>query len=131
MEKYVSNERPFALVVDDDALLRMNAIDILTGEGFRVIDSENADEALAILSQRHPAIQLLFTDVQMPGAHDGLALARETAARWPQVQIFITSGTHPPKPEDVPDKAVFIAKPIAPEIVHKRLTQLFPILYTA
>jgi CheY-like chemotaxis protein len=72
---------PFALVVDDDALIRMDAVHILEEAGFRALEAAAPEEALSVLEQRGDRIQLLFTDVQMPPSeHDGFYLARKCAA---------------------------------------------------
>jgi CheY-like chemotaxis protein len=66
---------PYAvLVVEDDPLLRMHAVDIVEDAGFTAIEAKDADEAIAILEKRSD-ITLLFTDIQMPGSMDGLKLA--------------------------------------------------------
>ena len=67
--------QPLILVVEDDELLRLHAADLLEAQGFAVIKAENADEALKVLEQRKD-VRLLFTDIQMPGALDGMDLAR-------------------------------------------------------
>ena len=78
---------PYALVVDDDFVVRMDAIDILEQAGFEVLEADHGDAAYELLQTRYPDIVLLFTDVQMPGTLDGLALARKVAhsgrtSRW-------------------------------------------------
>src|SRR5467141_851929 len=69
-----STEVPNVLVVEDEMLLRMRAVDIVEDAGFRSVEAVNADEALSILESRSD-ISLLFTDIQMPGSMDGLKLA--------------------------------------------------------
>ena len=67
------------LVVEDEPLLRMTAVDLLEDEGFTVVEAGSGDEGLALL-RTIPDIRVLFTDVHMPGSLDGLALARIAAA---------------------------------------------------
>jgi CheY-like chemotaxis protein len=98
------------LVVDDDALLRMYAAGILEKEGYDVIEAANADEALKML-QTTPNIRLLFTDIQMPGAYDGMELARQVHARWPDIRLVIASRRVKPTRAEIPDDGRFIAKP--------------------
>jgi CheY-like chemotaxis protein len=77
------NRPPVILVVEDETLLRMLAGDILTEDaGYRVIEAVNADEALILLESRHD-VRLVFTDVNMPGALNGFALARIVDMRFP------------------------------------------------
>ena len=72
---------PYALVVDDDGLIRMDAMDILQEAGFRTFEASDGDKAIALLAREHTLIFLVFTDVQMPGSRDGFAVGRETAQR--------------------------------------------------
>ena len=102
--------QPLALVVDDDELLRLYAADLLEQHGFAVIKAENADEALEVLEKRND-VRLLFTDIQMPGALDGMDSARQVHARWPHVLLVITSGQTAPTRAEIPDDGRFVAKP--------------------
>src|SRR5436305_14109851 len=62
------------LVVEDEMVLRLRAVDIVEDAGFTAVEAVSADEALAILESRSD-ISLLFSDIQMPGSMDGLKLA--------------------------------------------------------
>ncbi len=117
---------PYALVVDDDFLIRMEVIDILEQAGFQVLYAEHGDAAFDLLKSRHPDVALLFTDVQMPGKLDGFALARRVAASWPHISIVVASGHARPEPGWMPDKARFIAKPFSAELVHTHLQEILP-----
>ncbi|WP_296020000.1 response regulator [uncultured Agrobacterium sp.] len=118
---------PFALVVDDDALIRMDASDILQDAGFRVLDAATPEEALSILEKRGDSVQLLFTDVRMPPSDlDGFYLAQKCAASWPDIRIIIASGQIEPKADDLPEGAVFVRKPFSADVVHDHLLQLLP-----
>ncbi|MGU3663863.1 response regulator [Methylobacterium sp. A49B] len=117
---------PCALVVDDDGLIRMDAMDILGDAGFRTFEACDGDRAMALLDREHASIVLLFTDVQMPGSRDGFALARETARQWPHIAIVVASGQVHPGPGDMPDGARFIGKPFTAEMVHDHLKDILP-----
>jgi CheY-like chemotaxis protein len=78
------------LVVDDDPAMRQLAVRHLTALGYGVVEAANAAVAIATL-ETEPTIDLLFTDVLMPGAMDGLALAGMVVRRWPKVKIVVTS----------------------------------------
>jgi CheY-like chemotaxis protein len=118
---------PFALVVDDDALIRMDAVHILEEAGFRVLEAAAPEEALAVLEQRGDSIQFLFTDVQMPPSeHDGFYLARKCAAYWPDVGIIVASGMLEPQAEELPAGAIFVRKPFSANVVYDHLQQLLP-----
>ncbi|WP_210247632.1 response regulator [Salinarimonas soli] len=100
------------LLVEDEALVRMFADEVLVEDGgFRVISAANADEAIAILRVRTD-VRVLFTDVNMPGSMDGLALAHAVHVGWPDVAIVVTSGLNLTGP--LPPGARFLTKPYAP-----------------
>lgn len=112
----------YALVADDDPLMRMDAQAILVGAGFRVHAAASAEEALQILDRHGPAIRLLFTDVQMPpGPLTGFDLAWRCAKTWPQIGILVASGAVPPEPGDIPEQAVFLPKPFSEDLVRNHL----------
>ena len=73
---------PNVLVVEDEMMLRIRAVDIVEDAGFTAIEAVNADEALSILESRSD-ISLLFSDIQMPVSMDGLKLAHAVHDRWP------------------------------------------------
>ncbi|ABE41017.1 response regulator [Rhodopseudomonas pseudopalustris] len=117
------SKRPVVLVVEDEPLLRMNAVDIVEEAGFEVIEAGNADDAIAILESRND-IRVVFTDVQIPGSMDGLKLARAVRGRWPPIQIIATSGRVKVSGADLPDGGQFLAKPYTPSQVARVLIQL-------
>jgi signal transduction histidine kinase/ActR/RegA family two-component response regulator len=79
------------LVVEDNAQLRRTAERQLTELGYTVREADSAMPALAILSGADP-VDLLFTDIVMPGAMDGLDLAYQAARLWPGLRVLLTSG---------------------------------------
>lgn len=91
-------------------MIREMATEVLEFAGFRVVSAGDAAEALAIL-EREPAIDILFTDVRMPGKLDGLALARIAHRRWPWIRPIVTSGHVRISHADVPDHGRFLPKP--------------------
>lgn len=121
MTQRISGDAPHALVVDDDALILMEATCILEDAGFHVLAAMNVAQALAVLDRHHVAVQLLFTDVQMPGDADGFDLARQTAERWPHIAIVVASGRLQPELKAIPEGATFIGKPFSPEIVRQHV----------
>jgi len=102
------------LVVEDEALIRFDAGDMLRAAGFDILEAANADEAIALLEE-HTDISLVFTDIDMPGSMNGLKLAAAVRDRWPPVRIIATSGRFQVKEGDFPADVVFIAKPYQPE----------------
>ena len=101
---------PVVLVVDDEALLRWHASDLLASAGYKVVEADDAATALRILEARKD-VKLLFTDVQMPGALDGLDLVRQVHERWPNVLLLVTSGGLSIADADIPDDGRFVPKP--------------------
>jgi two-component sensor histidine kinase/CheY-like chemotaxis protein len=104
-------ELPKVLVVEDEMLLRMRAVDIVEDAGFTPLEAVNADEALAILESRSD-IDLLFTDIQMPGSMDGLKLAHAVHERWPSIGIILVSGKLTPTDSERPTDSRFFGKPL-------------------
>jgi CheY-like chemotaxis protein len=98
------------LVVEDEELVRLMAVDMLEDEGFSVIEAATADAAWAILEARDD-ISVLFTDVEMPGTMNGLDLASRVSARWPHIRLVITSGRVMLSNTAVPDHGQFVPKP--------------------
>ena len=103
-------DTPVVLVVDDEALLRWHATDVLVSAGYRVVEADNAAVALQILEDRQD-VRVLFTDVQMPGPLDGIDLARQVHQRWPDVLLLVTSGHLKFSNSDIPDDGCFVSKP--------------------
>lgn len=100
------------LVVEDEPVIRMAAVDFLEDDGFAVVEAATADAALALLRTR-PDVGVLFTDVDMPGSMDGLALARLVAAEHPGMAVLVVSGKTQPRPGEMPAGARFLPKPYA------------------
>lgn len=84
--------------------------------GFRVFQASNARQAVEQLAL-HPDIQVMFTDIDMPGDMDGLCLAKLVRGRWPPIKIIITSGEHRLTKDDLPIVGTFIPKPYDPAAV--------------
>jgi len=104
------------LVVDDEALIRMYAVDVFEDAGFRVVEAEDGEDALAAL-ERHPEIGVMFTDINMPGPFDGLELARKVHARRPDIQLIIASGKLRLTKAEIPDSSTFFAKPYDGQVI--------------
>jgi CheY-like chemotaxis protein len=98
------------LVVDDESFVRMDLVDMLEAVGFRTREASSAAEAIEILEQGSE-IRVVFTDIQMPGFMDGLALSHYVRKRWPPTVIVVCSGNQTPNPGELPSNANFIAKP--------------------
>ena len=119
----IAAQRPVVLIVEDQILLRMNAIDMIEEAGFEVVEAGNADEAILILESRTD-IRVVFTDIQMPGSMDGLKLAAAVRGRWPPIKIIATSGHYVMRDGDLPADGVFLPKPYTSESVSTLLHKL-------
>ena len=115
-----SSEVPNVLVVEDEMVLRMRAVDIVEDAGFCPVEAVNADEAISILESRSD-ISLLFTDIQMPGSMDGLKLAHAVHDRWPAIKIILVSGQVTPTDAEKPTDSRFFGKPLG---VEKMISEL-------
>jgi len=105
--------RRTVLVVEDEMLIRLLAADSLQESGFDVLEAANAAEALRILDE-HDDVDVLFTDVNMPGPMDGIALAGLMHHRRPELGLIITSGLGAPDLADLPADSLYLAKPYLP-----------------
>ena len=114
---------PVVLVVEDEMVLRMRAVDIVEDAGFVPIEAVSADEAMQILESRDD-ISLLFTDIQMPGSMDGLKLAHAAHARWPHIKIVLVSGQIAVTDADKPDESRFFPKPLEIERMVAELQEM-------
>jgi CheY-like chemotaxis protein len=111
---------PVILIVEDEALVRLSAVGMLEDAGFRMIEAVmNGDEALELL-EADSDVQLLFTDINMPGTIDGMALARRVHDRWPQ----IASSKPIPKTDELPSGSRFEQKPYSPATVVRHAREL-------
>lgn len=103
-------KRPVVLVVEDETLIRMDAIEMIVAAGYEVLEAATADQAIEILEAR-PDISILFTDIQMPGSLDGLKLSHAVRHRWPPIKIVTCSGHVKLTEYDLPEGARFVPKP--------------------
>ena len=116
-------KKPVVLVVEDELLIRMDAVDMLRRADFDVIEAVNADEAIAIL-EGGSTIDVVFTDIQMPGSMDGLKLAAAVRKRWPPIKIVATSGVLKVGEDDLPAGSRFLPKPYSPSQIVGALREL-------
>jgi CheY-like chemotaxis protein len=113
------------LVVEDEALIRMSAVQMVEDAGFAVLEACNADEAIKLLVSRHD-IRAVFTDINMSGSSmDGWKLAHAIRGRWPPIHLIVTSGLCTPEEGQLPAKGLFIRKPYSAEQVTAALWKLF------
>jgi two-component system, response regulator PdtaR len=114
---------PTILVVEDEPIIREFVCDELMASGYHVHAAQDADAAKIIL-EGNPTIELIFTDIDMPGSMDGLKLAALVRNRWPPVKIVIASGKRQPLSAEMPTESVFLPKPYLPSEILSLLNAL-------
>jgi CheY-like chemotaxis protein len=110
MTSAATGRKTMVLIVEDEFLLRMDAAEMFEEAGFDVLEAANADDAIALLEMRSD-IEVIFTDIDMPGSMDGLKLAHAVRGRWPPIRIVTTSGQFGIGRDQLPVGGEFIAKP--------------------
>ena len=106
----MKNGKAVVLVVEDDTIIRMCAVDLVLSAGYEALEACDADEAIAALEARVD-IDLVFTDVQMPGTMDGIKLAHYIRDRWPPVKLIVASGAEIIEESHLPGGSRFFSKP--------------------
>lgn len=101
--------RPVVLVADDEPLIRMDAVDTIQAAGFAAYEASSAQEVMSMLDA-HPEINILFSDIKMPGAGDASEIVDLVAQMWPKVEIILTSGLTKAE-ANVTTGSRFLAKP--------------------
>jgi len=98
------------LIVEDDVLANEHLEFILQQAGYEVVSATSADEATELLDDRQD-IQLIVTDINLPGTMNGLRLAAAVKARQPAMNIIIVTGYGAPKADEIPQGSLFVPKP--------------------
>lgn len=114
------------VVAEDEPLIRMEVAAFLIDEGFQVREAGHAADVLKILEVEAKNVHVLFTDVQMPGDIDGLALSHHVRMHWPWIGILVTSARAILKESDLPKGGHFLPKPYRrSDLAHhvRKLTQ--------
>lgn len=117
------NNQPTVLVVDDEGLVRLDAVEILRDAGYAVVEADSAEQALAVVAGG-AAVDVLFTDINMPGRMDGLELARLVSRLEPRIRLLLTSGKVRPQRSEIPSHGMFIPKPYSPEAVARAVDRM-------
>jgi DNA-binding NtrC family response regulator len=107
-------ERPAVLIVEDDAAVREVMVALLEDGQVDTIECESAEAALAVLLMGGRGVAMIFADVRLPGAMDGIDLAWEVKARWPRLPMILTSGHPPDRGSDLPPGVIYMPKPWRP-----------------
>jgi CheY-like chemotaxis protein len=118
--------RHCVLVVEDEPLIRYCTVGLLEDEGFQVLEAPDAESALQILERLHQTVLILFTDINMPGSMDGLALTCVVAQRWPHIRPFVTSGGTAEQGRFLLGHGHFIIKPYRVSEVARAFREALP-----
>jgi len=119
-----AEHKPTILMVEDEILIRMSAADHLRARGFRVLEASNASEALSVFAAGEP-IELVFTDIDMPGAMSGADLAHWIHKHFPDVKVLLTANEadfarETPRSAEEP----FLRKPYAFDVLVSQIRRL-------
>jgi len=106
----MKNGKAVVLIIEDSIMIRAAAVDLVLSAGYEALEACGADEAIHILESRAD-IDLVFTDVQMPGSMDGLKLSHYIRERWPPVKLIIASGAIILEESSLPGGSRFFSKP--------------------
>ena len=88
----MTDDPPLILIVEDDALVQLVAIDLLEEQGFRIQAASSAEEAVHALQSRRDKIDVLFTDINLGPGPNGFELARRARELRPEIRIVYASG---------------------------------------
>src|ERR1700732_2406229 len=122
MEAKPAKPRHVVLIVEDEPLVRLTGADLLAEAGFEGLEAGNAGAAVRIL-EATPDVRVVFSDVEMPGSLDGLALASRICRRWPSIGIVLTSG-HRIREETIPREGRFVAKPYDGQVLVRQIEEI-------
>jgi CheY-like chemotaxis protein len=108
----ISSRLPAAtiLLVEDEVLVRLELANWLEELGLVVLEASDADEALSLLNI-NPQVDLLLTDIKMPGSMDGIGLGHHLRRRWPLIKIIVLSAMIDTPQADLPANSLFVPKP--------------------
>lgn len=115
------------LVVEDNPIILMSALDLVWTAGFEGIGAASADEAIAILEARAD-IHLVFTDVEMPGTIDGVKLAHHIRNRWPPIHLIVASGRSIPDESQLPTGSKFFRKPYDSNSIVEEMARMLAVI---
>jgi CheY-like chemotaxis protein len=110
------------LVVEDEPLVREMIVEELTDLGFHVLEADTGEAGLAVLQDTQP-VDVLFTDIRLPGAIDGWHLARAGRAHCPHLEVVYATGYTVERSLQLPG-SVFVTKPYRPSVIAETIRSL-------
>jgi DNA-binding NtrC family response regulator len=106
-----NTQRRLALIVEDDVDLRAFIVALFEDSDLEIVGCESAEAALAIMLLRGPEVLMIFSDIRLSGAMDGVDLAREAKTRWPHLTVVLTSGNGGDRLKHLPPGVIYMPKP--------------------
>jgi CheY-like chemotaxis protein len=110
----ILSKRPTVLIVEDDPELRSLTSALLEDEQLETVECESAEAALAVMLMGGHEVAMVFADVRLPGAMDGIDLAWEVRLRWPVLPVVLTSGCSREGIRELPPAVAYLPKPWQP-----------------
>jgi len=109
--------RPPVLVIEDEPVLRLDALDTVEAAGFEPVEAMDVDHAIHLLETR-PDIRVVYMDLDMPRGVRGIEIAARIRDRWPPIEMILTAASFAREELTLPARAVFFPKPVSrPDIV--------------
>jgi CheY-like chemotaxis protein len=99
------------LVVEDEPILRLDAISMVEEAGFEAVEALSSADAISILEERLD-IRIVYMDLDMPRTRKGIEIAAAIRRRWPPIEIILTAAYFTRESVELPDRAEFYSKPI-------------------
>jgi DNA-binding NtrC family response regulator len=120
-----TNIQETILIVDDDVLVRMPIAQYLRDCGYKVIEAANADEAMTVLMHKETVVDIVFSDIEMPGTVDGFGLAKWIREHRPGLDVLL-AGTVPRAVDQAKElcEQGSVPKPYEAQIVHNHIKRL-------
>ena len=119
----IQENRPIALVVEDEPIVMLGAVQMFETAGFEALVAFTADEAIAHLEGRTD-IALVFTDCELPGSMDGPTLTHQVRSRWPTIEIIVVSGPRRIDGQTLPLGVRFFPKPYSQDQIERAAKEL-------
>ena len=120
-----TNIQETILIVEDDVLVRMPIAQYLRDCGYKVIEAANADEAMTVLMHKETVVDIVFSDIEMPGTVDGFGLAKWIREHRPGLDVLL-AGTVPRAVDQAKElcEQGSVPKPYEAQIVHNHIKRL-------
>jgi DNA-binding response OmpR family regulator len=115
--------KPTILIVEDEPIIRMGIADYIQRQGFNIIEAGTGDRAIDII-KTGTTIDVIVSDVQMPGTHDGIALALWTRRNFPHIKLILVSGATSGAVEELRGEGIILPKPYQYEAIVARIGEL-------